>query len=224
MSLAVSGYIRQFYKGNLFGATASGRNGQPSRSLLTADLKAVRRAVAGLSDYDYNDKESDGEELVNKVEAFVSTYNNLVDSAKETGDEDLDRYMKQLKKLSKNHADELADIGITVQSSGKLKINDNTLKSTGRYQVSKLFGTDAEYGGQVEKQMKLTTSMVLRNQLNIPKRSASVSAAPSAGAQPPQTDDGTGGSKGSNPPAAEDQKLAQQLVQALAGSAVNYSV
>ena len=213
MSLAVSGYIRQFYKGNLFGATASGRNGQPSRSLLTADLKAVRRAVAGLSDYDYNDKESDGEELVNKVEAFVSTYNNLVDSAKE-----------QLKKLSKNHADELADIGITVQSSGKLKINDNTLKSTGRYQVSKLFGTDAEYGGQVEKQMKLTNSMVLRNQLNIPKRSASVSAAPSAGAQPPQTDDGTGGSKGSNPPAAEDQKLAQQLVQALAGSAVNYSV
>ena len=83
MSLAVSGYIRQFYKGNLFGATTSGRSGQSSHSLLTADMKALRRAVEGLSDYDYDDEESDGEELVNKVEAFVSTYNNLVDSAKE---------------------------------------------------------------------------------------------------------------------------------------------
>lgn len=220
MSLAVSGYMRQFYKGNLFGASASGRNGQPSHSLLSADLKAVRRAVQGLSDYDYDDKESDGEELVNKVAAFVSTYNNLVDSAKGTDDEDLDRYMKQLKKLSKDHAEELADIGITVQSSGKLKIDDRTLKSTGRYQVSKLFASDAEYGKGVENQIKNTNRMVLRNRLNVPKRSTSVSAVET---QPPQTDGSDGPVQGTAPD-TEDQKLARQLVQALAGSVVNYSV
>lgn len=224
MSLAVSGYIRQFYKGNLFGATASGRTGQPSHSLLSADLKAMRRAVKGLSDYDYEDKESDGEELVNKVEAFVSTYNNLVDSAKEMSNDDLNRYMKQLKKLSKDHADELADIGITVQNSGKLKIDDKTLESTGRYQVSKLFAADAEYGKQVEKQMKNTNSMVLRNNLNVPKRSTAVTTAPTDDPQPPQTGDGDGNIQGGKPPAAEDLKLAQQLAQALAGSVVNYSV
>ena len=132
--------------------------------------------------------------------------------------------MKQLKNLSKNYADELADIGITVQNIGKLKVNDSALKSTGRYQVSKLFAPDAEYGKQVEKQMKNTNSMVLRNNLNIPKSSTSVSSVSSAGTEPPQSGDGDDTAQGGNPPAAEDLKLAQQLAQALAGSMVDYSV
>ena len=60
MSLSVSGYIRQFYKGNIFGATSDGRNGQPSNSLFSADMKALRQAVRGLGDYNYKDEESDG--------------------------------------------------------------------------------------------------------------------------------------------------------------------
>lgn len=222
MSLAVSGYIRQFYKGNLFGATANGRHGQPSHSLLSADIKAIRRAVRELGDYGYGDKESDGEELVDKVQAFVSTYNNYMDSAKGMEDGNVDRYLSKLKKLTKENAQELSDIGITVQGNGKLQVNERELQSTGRYQVSKLFSADAEYGKQVEKQMKQTYNMFLRNNLNIPKQSVKANSK-TEGSEGPSVDDGAVSGSG-NPPAAEDIQLAQQLAQVLAGSKIDYAL
>ena len=126
MSLAVSGYVRQFYKGNLFGATKNGRTGQTPNSLAMADMKAIRKAVREMGSFDYD--EGDGEELVKKVEAFVNTYNNYVDSAKALGDENADRYLAQLKKMSKEFTDELDDIGISVQNSGKLAIDKKSLQ------------------------------------------------------------------------------------------------
>lgn len=169
MSLAISGYMRQFYKGNAFGATVNGRNGQSSRDLFAADIKAIRRAVKELGDYDYD--EGEGGELMNKVQAFVSTYNNYIDSAKGMDDSNVNRYLSKMKKLTKEHADELADIGITIQSSGKLKVDKKTLQDTGRYQVSLLFSEDAEYGQMADRQMKQTHRMYLRNNLNVPKQS-----------------------------------------------------
>ena len=226
MSLSVSGYIRQFYKGNIFGATSDGRNGQPSNSLFSADMKALRQAVRGLGDYNYKDEESDGEELVNKVKAFVNTYNNFVDSAGKMDDENVDRYMKNLKKLAKGKADELSDIGIAVQSSGKLKIDEKALAATGRYEVSKLFSSDAEFGIQVEKHLKNTYNMMVRNSLDIPKQRQKSVSQTQPGTKPPETGEGDGNGNGEQtvPPAQEDLKLAQQLMQALAGSSIKYTV
>ncbi len=227
MSLSVSGYIRQFYKGNIFGATSDGRNGQPAHSLFSADMKALRQAVRGLGDYDYSDKESDGEELANKVKAFVDTYNHLVDSAKDMDDEDVDRYMKNLKKLTKGKAEELSDIGVSVQNNGKLKIDEKALAGTGRYEVGKLFSTDAEFGSQVEKQLKSTYRMMIRNNLNVPKQQSASISQTESGTKPPETGDGSGEGDGSTdvvPPEQENLKLAQQLMKALAGSSVDYTV
>ena len=169
MRLTVSGYMRQFYKGNSYGATVNGRSGQPAHSLFSADMKAVRRAVKELNDYDYD--EGEGTELMNKVQAFVDTYNNYIDSAKGMNNDDVNRYMSKMKKLTKEHADELEDIGVTIQSSGKLKLKKKELQDTSRYDVGLLFSEDAEYAKMTEKQMKLTQRMFLRNNLNIPKQS-----------------------------------------------------
>lgn len=222
MSLSVSGYLRQFYKGNIFGATSDGRSGQPSYSLFSADMKALRQAVRGLGDYDYKDKESDGEELVNKVKAFVDTYNHLIDSANGMDNEDVDRYMSKLKKLTKGKAEEFSDIGIAVQGNGKLKIDDKTLAATGRYEVSKLFSADAEFGGLVGQQIKRTYNMMLRNNLNIPKQRTQSANKPDTGTKPPQTGGGT--DEEQKPPVQEDVELAKQLMQALAGNSFNYTV
>lgn len=170
MSLSISGYMRQLYKGNAYGATVNGRDGQPARSLFPADLKAIQRAVKDLGEYDY--EEGEGSELMDKVQAFVNTYNNYVDSAKGMNDDQVSRYLSKMKKLTKEHADELGEIGITIQSSGKMKIDKKKLQDTGRYQVSVLFSKDAEYAKMTEKQMKQTYRMFLKNNLNIPKQSA----------------------------------------------------
>lgn len=222
MSLSVSGYINQFYKGNIFAATSSGRAGRTSNSLALADMKAVRKAVRELGGYDYDD--GDGEELVSKVEAFVSTYNNYIESAKGVGDSDMDRYLSQLKKLTKEHADELKDIGITIQNSGKLAVDKDALQETGRYQVGKLFAADAEYGVQAEKQMKRTYNMFMKNNLNIPKQGTQAQEV-----QGPDTKPSEGGSPESGSPqdsivTEENIQLAQQLAKILSGSQVDYTV
>ena len=219
MSLAVSGYVRQFYKGNLFGATKNGRTGQTPNSLAMADMKAIRKAVREMGSFDYD--EGDGEELVKKVEAFVNTYNNYVDSAKALGDENADRYLAQLKKMSKEFTDELDDIGISVQNSGKLAIDKKSLQSTGRYQVSKLFADDAQFVTQVEKQIKRTQSMFVRNDLDVAKPAKK----PQTEAAKPEDNPSEGGTDAPEAAAArQNQQLVQQLAQALSGSQLNYTV
>lgn len=212
MSLTVSGYMRQFYKGNAFGATANGRTGQLSNNLLPADIKAIRRAVKDLGDYDYD--EGEGGELINKVQAFVSTYNNYIDSAKGMDDSNVSRYLSKMKKLTKEYAEELEDIGVTIQSSGKLKVDKTTLQDATRYQVSRLFSEDAEYGTSADKQMKQTYRMFFRNNLNVPKQSVSADKQTPGENVPP--------SDGSSTAAARMTQSAQQAVNEFVGNHIDY--
>ena len=164
MSLTVSNYMKQYYKGNVFGATENGRYGQKSRNLLPADLRAVQRAVRDLGDYDYDTGE--GGELMNKVQAFVSTYNNYIDSAKGLDDSEVSRHLSKMKKMTKEYALELEEIGIKIQSSGQLKVDKKALQDTSRYSVSQLFSKDADYGKMTEKQMKQPYRLLYRKNLD----------------------------------------------------------
>lgn len=211
MSLAVSGYVKQFYKGNTFGATATGRSGYDARKLVPADIKAIRRAVKDLGSYDYD--EGEGSELMNKVQAFVNTYNNYIESGRGMDDDQMDRYMAKLKKLTKEHADELSEIGITRMSSGKLKVDKEVLKDTSRYWVGKVFSDDAEFGTQVEKVMKNTDRMFVRNNLGMTKQDPVKKT----------TKNDTQTASDSNVQNMDDV-LAQQLAQALGGVSFDASV
>lgn len=211
MSLAVSGYVKQFYKGNTFGATATGRSGSDARKLVPADIKAIRRAVKNLGSYDYDDGE--GSELMNKVQAFVNTYNNYMDSGKEMDNDQIDRYMSKLKKLTREHESELSEIGVTRMSSGKLKVDKEKLQDTSRYWVGKVFSDEAEYGRQVDKIMKNTDRMFVRNNLGAPKQDPVKKTS--------KNDTQTAAvSNAQNMDAA----LAQQLAQVLEGGRFNVSV
>lgn len=212
MSLAVSRYVKQFYRGNIFAATENGRNGRDVHNLISADIKAVRRAVQGLGDYDYD--EGEGGELMNKVQAFVNTYNNYIGSAKEMDDSNVTRYASQLKKLTKENAEELEDIGITVLSSGKLKVDKEVLQDATRYEVSKVFSADAEYSTEVEKRMKKTDRMIIRNNLNIPKPAVQK-----------KTESNNNSATGISMQASdENAQLVQQLTEVLSGSQIDFTV
>ena len=57
----------------------------------------------------------------------------------------MERYAKQLKKLSSKYSDELKDIGITIGSDGKMEVNDNLIKAAGNEKIKKVFGKDVGY-------------------------------------------------------------------------------
>lgn len=208
MSLSATSYVKQFYRGNLFGATSSGRSGRSNHDLVSADVSAIKRAVKELGNYDY--KEGAGEELWNKVLAYVDTYNNFIGSAKESGNDSLDRYAQKLKKMTKEHADKLAEIGITIQGSGRLKADKTELKETSRYKVSKVFSEDAEYSGEVDKYMTRIRRLVRKGVLIVPNKDAGKQTA--------------GSTKAAAQAASEDAQLFQKLAEALGGGSVDYSI
>lgn len=75
----------------------------------------------------------------------MTTYNNAIDSSKTTNSHDTKRYVKQLKALTNKYASELSDIGITVERSGKLTVNEDLLKTANNSKVRKIFSPDQEY-------------------------------------------------------------------------------
>ncbi len=207
MGLTMSGYIKQFYRGNLFAANASVRTGYKANSLVLPDVSAVKRAVKSLRDYDYADGE--GKELVQKVRAFVSTYNNFVDSAKDIDDDNLDRNVLKIKRMAKEQKDELADLGITVLNSGKIKIDKATLSTSTKSKVKKVFGEDADFSSQMDKHMRRIQNLIRRYGLDTPRKAAEKKTEPPTG---------------QNPADNADKQLVEQLMQSLESSKVDYTI
>lgn len=170
MGITVASYVRQFYRGNLYGTTDNLRHGYYAGKLVSADIKALKRGLKDLRGYDYD--EGEGGELINKVQAFAKTYNHLAESSGEMEDDEFGRTVSKLKKMTKQERDKLADIGITVMSSGKMKVDKETLQNASRNMVSKVFSEDAGFSKGLEKQIKKIMNQMRRNNLETPKQTA----------------------------------------------------
>lgn len=208
MGITVASYVRQFYRGNLYGTTDTLRHGYYAGKLVSADIKALKRGLRDLRSYDYD--EDEGEELINKVQAFAKTYNHLIESSGDVEDNDFSRTVSKLKKLTKQEKDKLADIGITVLSSGKMKVDKETLQDTSRNMVSKVFSEDAEFSKGLEKQIKKIMNQMRRNNLETPKQTA-VNKATN------HMDDNANAY-------GPDAQVIQQLNHTAAGSQIDYTI
>lgn len=208
MGITVASYVRQFYRGNLYGTTDNLRHGYYAGKLASADIKAIKRGLRDLRDYDYD--EGEGGELINKVQAFAKTYNHLIESSGDVEDYDFSRTVSKLKKMTKQERDKLADIGITVLSSGKMKVDKETLQNSSRNMVSKVFSEDAEFSKGLEKQIKKVLNRIRRNNLETPRQTAGNKATnhmeESANAYGP------------------DAQAIQQLNDTAAGSQIDYTI
>lgn len=150
INLSSNYFMRNFYSENRNAAKKSGRNDFSKAELSFEDSRALSRAAKKLSGMDFgsarDEKDSDISDTTrSSIEAFVETYNNTMDSVKSSSDADTSRYFRQLKRLSSKYADELEDIGITIESSGKLSINDDLLKTADNSKARKLLSPESDF-------------------------------------------------------------------------------
>lgn len=150
LSLSSNYFMRNFYANNRNVIKSSGRNDYTKIELSFEDSRALTRASKRLLNNDYGSETDEKDEDVSdttrsSIEAFVTTYNNAIDSSKTTSSHDTKRYVKQLKALTNKYASELSDIGITVERSGKLTVNEDLLKTANNSKVRKIFSPDQEY-------------------------------------------------------------------------------
>lgn len=165
LSLSSSYFMRNFYSENRNAAKKSGRIDYSKAELSFEDSRALSRAAKKLTAIDFgsakDEKDSDiSDTAKSSIEAFVETYNNTMDSVKSSSDADTSRYYRQLKRLSSKYADELEDIGITIESSGKLSINDDLLKAADNSKARKLLSSESDFTKQTLRiARKMNTSI-----------------------------------------------------------------
>jgi hypothetical protein len=163
LSLSSDYFLRSFYKNNRDVIKSSDRKAFSNVELSYEDSKALSRAAKGLqrndyssvnSDYSsYDDDYEENEDLSDTtkatIEAFVDTYNNAIASGKDSEDHDTARYISQLKSLTKKYADDLEEVGISIENDGTLTIDDELLSIADNDKLENLFSSEQEYPRRV---------------------------------------------------------------------------
>ncbi len=144
VNLTKSQYYRNFYSGYENARREESRSSMTKGSLVSADTKALTRAINTFASI-YGNEDLSGKSIFNAIQAFGDTYNNTISSGSNTDDTRARQLMKNIKNLSSSEKSSLEEIGITVKDSGKLSIDKDKLAKASPNKVKKIFGEDSEF-------------------------------------------------------------------------------
>ena len=161
MVIRASGMMSRAYSGNRLFKDENYRKNSSNHEVVSADRKAMVRALEQLGDLDFDSTdEDDTKSIYNTVTSYLDIYNNAVTSANASNSSNIRRTGKDMKALMKEYGSSLENIGIQIKSDGTVKINKSELQKATTSQVSRIFG-DNDYLSGMNKLMKK-----LRNQVN----------------------------------------------------------
>ena len=119
---------------------------QKANTNLTAGLSSLNASVATLqndSTYtDSTDGRSAADKVVSAVKAYVTNYNNVVSSAKDSTLTSKTSYVANMMSSTAANADKLSEIGLTVNANGTLMLNEGKLKEADISKVQDLFSSE----------------------------------------------------------------------------------
>ena len=141
--LGTSYYMRRFYASNADARTNTSRSNLSNSTLTGADSHALRRAIRSLGSFTYDDDNETN--IKNNVSAFISTYNNMINSSGASDDRTMKNTQKSLKNLTAEYESQLDKIGITVKDNGTLESRSSLFSSADISKFESLFSADSEY-------------------------------------------------------------------------------
>lgn len=159
-TVKTNNFLRNLYKDNRIYATKSNRTDIEASKLQSADEKALRNGIAGLSDFDYedtdkNDLDSTKKKYYHKLKAFVDSYNYTIESGeKNSDDSSIKSKIKSMKSLTKKYESDLSNLGISTDSKGYLSLSTSALDNIKISSYEDMFGSDSEYTRELAKYSK----------------------------------------------------------------------
>lgn len=187
-TLSANYYVRNFYIANRDARTNSKRQSMNNTELSLADGLALRRAVKELRSSDFSDSQDTN--IRNRVLAYIETYNNALSSTSDSSDHALTRSGKQLQSITKEYADSLDKIGITIKEDGSLASRDSLFKTASLSKFEKLFSGDSDY---MQRTLACAKKIERRSdELNLSEKSKLLQS--STGNKPDSTPDSSGDS------------------------------
>lgn len=165
VSLTTNYFMNNFYANNRNVIKSTGRNDYTELELSYEDSRALTRAAKRLLKNDYGSNTDKKDTAVSDttrsaLTAFVNTYNNMVDSSKTSSNHDIKYQMKKMKNYLHKYSDDLEHIGISMESGGKLKVNENILKNASNSKIRKIFSSDQEFSKKFLQMSKKVNSAI----------------------------------------------------------------
>lgn len=142
-TLTANFYLKNFYRMNRDAIKVSTRSNYTQTELSYEDTRALKRAVAKLSSFDYTEDENGGN-IGSTIQAFAKTYNYVLESTSNE-DSSSSRQQRQLKALTKKFEKELKEIGISIEEDGKLTVKDDILSGSSFKEIRKVFSSEGDY-------------------------------------------------------------------------------
>lgn len=147
---------------------ASTSTSKDSAKTLTAIKEAAEDASDTLSTLrktgtnNLFNKKSSGEYdvsgIYDAVKSFIKDYNALIDKTEDSNTKDISQARRTMKNYVSANKSSLSDVGITVDSDGKLSVDSDTFKSSDMSKVKSLFQGSSSLGGQLDAQIsKIST-------------------------------------------------------------------
>ena len=133
---------------------------QEANSNLTSGLTSLNSSVSALqkdSTYeDTKDGTSAAQKVVDAVKSYVTDYNNVVASSKQSTLTNKTKYVANMMSYTAQNKDLLAEIGITLNADRTLQLDEKKLKSVDISKVQELFSSDnlQSYGSLISSRAK----------------------------------------------------------------------
>lgn len=127
---------------------------------LTAGLSNLKNSVSALQNEklytDTGDGQSVSDKVVSAMKKYVSDYNEVVSSAKQSTLESKTAYVANMMSSTSANANKLSELGITVKADGTLQLNDKKLKEADVSKVQELFSADniLSYGSKISSRVQ----------------------------------------------------------------------
>ena len=146
-------YLKRFYASDRSAvSTGSYRSKSSNHTLVLADSAALKKAAEALSDMDYdNNDDANGGDIYNSVTAFVSAYNNFMDSSASSDYSYIKNQKNHIRDLIEAHSSELESIGITINTKGKLEIDEDELGSAKLSKLKRIFSPKNDLCDSLQK-------------------------------------------------------------------------
>ncbi len=133
---------------------------QEANANLVTGLSNMRSSVSALqSDKTYTDTangQSAASKVVSAMKDYVADYNNVVNAARGSTMTNKTAYVANMMSSTAANADKLSEIGVTINSSGLLQVNEEKLKSADLSKVQELFSANdiMSYGSVVSSRLQ----------------------------------------------------------------------
>ncbi len=131
------------------------KEAQEANENLTTGLSNLNKSVSALRNEgtftDTQNGQSAADKVVSAVKAYVSDYNDVVSSSKRSTMSNKAAHVANMMKSTKENAEKLAEIGVTINRDGTLKVNEGKLKAAGTSKVQELFSPkdSLSYGSMI---------------------------------------------------------------------------